>query len=84
MSTVYRLIASIEALIINPIIGLLFALGLVFFLWGLAQFIMNVLEKEFFSKNKMIGALSEKIVQNARTNPNKDLILQDMKSYLEN
>ena len=46
MSTVYRLIASIEALIINPIIGLLFALGLVFFLWGLAQFIMNAGSEE--------------------------------------
>lgn len=41
MSSIYRLIDSIEVLIINPLIGLLFALGLVVFLWGLVQFIIN-------------------------------------------
>lgn len=41
MSSIYRLIDSIEVLIINPLIGLLFALGLVVFLWGLFQFIIN-------------------------------------------
>lgn len=46
MSSVYRLIDSIEFLIINPLIGLLFAAGLVFFLWGLAQFIMNADSEE--------------------------------------
>ena len=52
MSSVYRLIDSIEFLIINPLIGLLFAAGLVFFLWGLAQFIMNADSEEGRTKGK--------------------------------
>jgi vacuolar-type H+-ATPase subunit I/STV1 len=46
MSSVYRLIASIENLIINPFIGLLFAVALIMFLWGLAQFIINAGSEE--------------------------------------
>ena len=52
MSLVYRLIDSIEFLIINQLIGLLFAAGLVFFLWGLAQFIMNADSEEGRTKGK--------------------------------
>jgi uncharacterized membrane protein len=52
MSSVYRLIGSIENLIINPLIELLFAAGLVFFLWGLAQFIMNADSDEGRTKGK--------------------------------
>ena len=41
MSSVYKLIDSIQFLVINPLIGLLFALAFLMFLWGLAQFIIN-------------------------------------------
>jgi len=33
------LIAKIKTVIVNPIIGLLFALALMFFLWGIVEFI---------------------------------------------
>jgi phosphotransferase system glucose/maltose/N-acetylglucosamine-specific IIC component len=36
-----EVIAKINQNIINPLIYLLFALALVFFLWGVAQFILN-------------------------------------------
>jgi hypothetical protein len=52
MSSVYRLIDSIEFLIIIPLIKLLFAAGLVFFFWGLAQFIMNADSDEGRTKGK--------------------------------
>jgi hypothetical protein len=52
MSTAYKLIDSIEGLIINPLIGLLFALALVMFLWGLAQSIISSDSEEARTKGK--------------------------------
>jgi hypothetical protein len=52
MSSVYRLIDSIQVLILNPLIGLLFALALVMFLWGLAQFIISSDSEEGRSTGK--------------------------------
>lgn len=40
------MLAKIQILIINPLIGLLFALALMFFLWGLMQFILNANNEE--------------------------------------
>ena len=44
------LLSKISGAILNPIIGLLFALALVLFLWGVVQFIMNA-ENEEARKN---------------------------------
>ncbi len=52
MSSIYRLIDSIQVLILNPLIGLLFAIALVVFLWGLAQFIINSDNEEVRSAGK--------------------------------
>lgn len=41
MDSVVNLMGKIGDLIINPLIVLLFALALVLFLWGLAQFLLN-------------------------------------------
>lgn len=41
MNSVYKLIDNIDRLIIQPLIGLLFALALILFFWGVAQFILN-------------------------------------------
>lgn len=41
MSSAAELVARIIEFVINPIIGLLFAAALVFFLWGGFQFISN-------------------------------------------
>lgn len=40
-SSVTDLIAKINQFILNPIIGLLFALALILFLWGGVEFLMN-------------------------------------------
>ena len=39
--TVEALVANIKAVIINPLIGLLFAVALIVFLWGIVQFLWN-------------------------------------------
>ena len=41
MSATLELIGKINELIINPLIMLMFAVALVVFLWGLAQFLLN-------------------------------------------
>ena len=41
VSSADKLIANIELYIIDPLIGLLFALALIMFIWGLAQLILN-------------------------------------------
>jgi uncharacterized membrane protein YidH (DUF202 family) len=39
--TLHELILRINQYILNPLIGLLFAIGLLVFFWGLAQYILN-------------------------------------------
>lgn len=53
------MLAKIQILIINPLIGLLFALALMFFLWGLMQFILNANNEEgrTAGKNHMIWGI---------------------------
>lgn len=41
VSSADKLIANIELYVIDPLIGLLFALALIMFVWGLAQLILN-------------------------------------------
>lgn len=45
-SSISELISRINEQIINPLIGLLFALALLYFLWGGVQFLMNVDNEE--------------------------------------
>ena len=49
-------IANVDSMIINPIIGLLFALAVVYFLYGVFEFIMNQEneEKKTTGKQHMI------------------------------
>lgn len=44
--TLYKLIANIEKMILNPLIILLFALALAYFLYGVFQFISKSQEEE--------------------------------------
>lgn len=46
MSSVTELINRINEFIINPLIGLLFVMALVVFLWGVSQFILHAGEDE--------------------------------------
>lgn len=46
MSSVTELVRKIELLIIDPLIGVLFATALLLFFWGGAQFIMNAESEE--------------------------------------
>lgn len=45
-------IYKVNAAIVNPLIKLLFALALVFFLWGVLEFLMNPTEEEAKTKGK--------------------------------
>ena len=46
MSSLTYLVENIETFIIDPLIILLFALALLLFLWGLAQFILKASSEE--------------------------------------
>lgn len=52
MQNLSQFIAGVVTLIINPLIGLLFALALAYFLWGAAQFILNAGSEEGRKKGK--------------------------------
>lgn len=52
MQSLSQFIAGLVTLIINPLIGLLFALALAYFLWGAAQFILNAGNEEGRKKGK--------------------------------
>ena len=52
METLFRFIDNVVYLIINPLIGLLFALALAFFVWGGAQLILNADSEEGRKKGK--------------------------------
>lgn len=41
MDRLETFIGNLVAYIIQPLIGLIFALALVFFVWGMAQFVLN-------------------------------------------
>ena len=43
---------NVVTLIINPLIGLLFAVGIAYFVWGAAQFILNADNEEARKKGK--------------------------------
>ncbi|MFA5778284.1 MAG: hypothetical protein WC870_02225 [Candidatus Paceibacterota bacterium] len=52
-------IANVDSMIINPLIGLLFALAVVYFLYGVFEFIMNQEneEKKTTGKSHMIWGI---------------------------
>lgn len=52
MQTLTQFIGKVVTLIINPLIGLLFALALAYFVWGAAQFILNAGSEEGRTKGK--------------------------------
>jgi len=52
MERVNILISNIVTFIIQPIITLLFALALAYFIWGLAQFILNADNSDERTKGK--------------------------------
>ncbi|MDP6388037.1 MAG: hypothetical protein QGG63_02075 [Candidatus Pacebacteria bacterium] len=59
MSSVTELVSKIESHIIQPLIGILFALALLFFFWGGAQFILNAgnEEKRTTGKSHMLWGI---------------------------
>jgi len=52
MNALSQFIANVVNLIINPLIGLLFALALAFFVWGAAQLVLNSGSDEGRKKGK--------------------------------
>lgn len=52
MDAVYNLIADIVRLIIQPLIYLIMAVALVYFIWGAAEFILKADEPEARKKGK--------------------------------
>lgn len=58
-ASVSTLINGIEKVVINPLIGLLFALAFVYFIYGVMQFILNPTSEEVrkSGKNHMIWGL---------------------------
>lgn len=52
MEALYLFLENAVKLIIQPLIGLLFALALVYFLWGAAQFVLNSGESQGREKGK--------------------------------
>lgn len=59
MESVPALISAINKEIINPLIYLLFALAIAFFIYGIVEFLMNIESEEGRSKGKkhMIWAI---------------------------
>lgn len=57
--SVNEFIGKVDTMIINPLINLLFALAVVYFLYGVFQFIMNAEneEKKTTGKNHMIWGI---------------------------
>lgn len=52
MGEVELFIGRVSQYIINPLIGLLFALALAYFIWGLALFILNASDAEAKKKGQ--------------------------------
>jgi len=52
MNAVYNLLNKIVALIIQPLIYLIMAVALAYFIWGAAQFILNADDAEARKKGK--------------------------------
>jgi len=52
MAVLAQFIDNVVRLIINPFIGLLFALALAYFVWGAAQFVLNAGSEEGRKKGK--------------------------------
>ncbi len=52
MEKLYIFLGNVVDLIINPLIGLLFALALAFFVWGGAQFVLGADDPEKQKKGK--------------------------------
>lgn len=58
-SSLNGFIANVDTMIINPLIGLLFALAVVYFLYGVLQFLMNQEneEKKTTGKSHMLWGI---------------------------
>ena len=52
MDAVQAFVGRIDTYLINPLIGLLFALALAYFVWGLAIFILDPTDEESKKKGK--------------------------------
>lgn len=52
MQTLFRFIDNVVDSIINPLIGLLFALALLYFVWGASQFVLNAGNEDGRKKGK--------------------------------
>lgn len=57
MEDISALIERIVDVIINPLLALLFALALIFFLWGVAEFLFKFDEKRNEGKQHMIWGI---------------------------
>jgi hypothetical protein len=52
MDAVAKFVGRLDTYLINPLIGLLFALALAYFFWGLALFILNPTDDESRKKGQ--------------------------------